>query len=169
MKWFFSLVLLVITADQLTKKMAIAILRDAAQSIVIIPGLFSFTYAENKGVAFGLEFAPPVVLLLLTACITAVVLIYVIKSNNRTALFLVPFALITGGGIGNMIDRITLGRVVDFIYFDLYNGYIFGNYLSLWPIFNIADSAISIGACILIIFHNKIFPDGNQAVKSHVH
>ena len=168
MKWFFSLVLLVITADHLTKKMAVAFLRDAAQSIVIIPGLFSFTYAENKGVAFGLEFAPPAVLLLLTACITAVVLIYVLKSNNRTALFLIPFALITGGGIGNMIDRITLGRVVDFIYFDLYNGYVFGSYLSLWPIFNIADSAISIGACILIIFHNKIFPDGNQGVKSHV-
>ncbi|MEI7934742.1 MAG: signal peptidase II, partial [Chlorobiaceae bacterium] len=49
MKWFFSLVLLVITADQLTKKMAVAFLRDAAQSIVIIPGFFSFTYAENKG------------------------------------------------------------------------------------------------------------------------
>ncbi|MEI7748411.1 MAG: signal peptidase II [Chlorobiaceae bacterium] len=168
MKWFFSLVLLVITADQLTKKMAVAFLRDAAQSIVIIPGFFSFTYAENKGVAFGLEFAPPAVLLLLTACITGVVLLYVFKSNNRTALFLVPFALITGGGIGNMIDRITLGRVVDFIYFDLYNGYVFGSYLSLWPIFNVADSAISIGACILIIFHNKIFPDGSQAVKSHV-
>jgi len=168
MKWFFSLVLLVITADQLTKKMAVAFLRDAAQSIVIIPGFFSFTYAENKGVAFGLEFAPPAVLLLLTALITAVVLLYVFKSNNRTALFLVPFALITGGGIGNMIDRITLGRVVDFIYFDLYNGYVFGNYLSLWPIFNIADSAISIGACILIIFHNKIFPDTSHGVKSHV-
>ena len=55
MKWFFSLVLLVITADHLTKKMAVAFLRDAAQSIVIIPGLFSFTYAENKGVAFGLD------------------------------------------------------------------------------------------------------------------
>ena len=168
MKWFFSLVLLVITADQLTKKMAIAFLREAAQSIVIIPGLFSFTYAENKGVAFGLEFASPAVLLLLTALITAAVLIYVFKSNNRTALFLVPFALITGGGIGNMIDRLTLGRVVDFIYFDLYNGYVFGSSLSLWPIFNIADSAISIGACILIIFHNKIFPDASQAVKSDV-
>ncbi len=165
MKWFFSLALLVITVDQLTKKMAVAFLRDAAQSIVVIPGLFSFTYAENKGVAFGLEFAPPAVLLLLTGIITVLVLVYVFKSNNRTALFLVPFALITGGGIGNMIDRLTLGRVVDFIYFDLFNGYVFGHYLSLWPIFNIADSAISIGACMLIIFHNNLFPDESQAVK----
>ena len=159
MKWFFSLVVLVIATDQLTKKLAIAFLRDKAQSISIIPDLFSLTYAENKGVAFGLEFAPPAVLLLLTGIITTVVLVYVFTSKNRTALFLVPFALVTGGGIGNMIDRITIGRVVDFIYFDIYNGYIFGTYLSLWPIFNIADSAISTGVCLLIIFHNTIFPD----------
>jgi len=168
MKLFFSLFLLVIAADQATKKLAVAFLKDKGQSISIIPDLFSLTYAENRGVAFGLEFAPPIVLLLLTALITALVLAYVFRSKNRTALFLVPFALITGGGIGNMIDRITLGRVVDFLYFDLYNGHLFGYYLSLWPIFNVADSAISIGACLLIIFHNKLFPDGNQAATNHV-
>jgi len=161
MKLFFSLILLVIAADQATKKLAVAFLKDKGQSISIIPDLFSLTYAENRGVAFGLEFAPPIVLLLLTTLITTLVLIYVFKSKNRTALFLVPFALIIGGGIGNMIDRITIGRVVDFLYFDLYNGYLFGNYLSLWPIFNVADSAISIGASLLIIFHNKLFPDGS--------
>jgi signal peptidase II len=168
MKLFFSLILLVVTVDQLTKKLAITFLRDGVQSISIIPDLFSFTYAENKGVAFGLEFASPTVLLLLTGFITAIVLFYVIRSKNRTALFLVPFALITGGGIGNMIDRITLGKVVDFIYFDLYHGHIFGTHLSLWPIFNVADSAITIGACMLIIFNNKVFPDGSQAMKSNV-
>ena len=168
MKWFFSLVLLVIAADQASKKLAVTFLKDTGQSISIIPDLFSLTYAENKGVAFGLEFAPPIVLLLLTALITMAVLIYVIRSKDRSPLFLVPFALITGGGIGNMIDRFTIGRVVDFLYFDLYNGYLFGTYISLWPIFNIADSAISIGACMLIIFHNKVFPDGNQPLQSHV-
>ncbi len=168
MKLFFSLFLLVIAADQATKKLAVAFLKDKGQSISIIPDLFSLTYAENRGVAFGLEFAPPIILLLLTALITALVLTYVFRSKNRTALFLVPFALITGGGIGNMIDRITLGRVVDFLYFDLYNGHLFGYYLSLWPIFNVADSAISIGACLLIIFHNKLFPDGSQAATNHV-
>jgi signal peptidase II len=168
MKLFFSLVLLVVTLDQLTKKLAITFLRDGVQSITIIPDLFSLTYAENKGVAFGLEFAPPSVLLLLTGLITVIVLIYVIWSKNRTALFLVPFALITGGGMGNMIDRITYGRVVDFIYFDLYQGHIFGTWVSLWPIFNVADSSITIGACMLIIFHNKLFPDESPAVKADV-
>ncbi len=168
MKLFFSLILLVITIDQLSKKLAIFFLRDGVQSLTIIPDFFSLTYAENKGVAFGLEFAPPAVLLLLTGLITAIVLFYVIRSKNRTTLFLLPFALITGGGIGNMIDRIVHGKVVDFIYFDLYHGHVFGTWVSLWPIFNVADSAITIGACMLIIFHNKLFPEGSPAVKSDV-
>ena len=168
MKWFFTLILLVVTVDQLTKKLAIRVLRDAAQSITIIPDLLSLTYTENKGVAFGMEFAPAGMLLLLTGVITIIVLVYVILSKNRTTLFLVPFALIVGGGIGNMIDRVILGRVVDFIYFDLYHGKIFGTYLSLWPIFNVADSAISIGACMLILFHNRIFPEDNPTEKNNV-
>jgi signal peptidase II len=168
MKLFFTLIVLVITADQLTKKLAITYLRDAAQTITIIPNLFSLTYAENKGVAFGVEFAPPAMLLLLTGLITAIVIFYVIRSKNRTALFLVPFSLIVGGGIGNMIDRVRIGHVVDFLYFDLYHGHIFGTYLSLWPIFNIADSAISIGACMLILFHNRVFPDGTPSEINHV-
>jgi len=168
MKWFFPLILLVVTVDQLTKKLAIRVLRDAGQSITIIPDLLSLTYTENKGVAFGMEFAPAGMLLLLTGVITIIVLVYVILSKNRTTLFLVPFALIVGGGIGNMIDRVILGRVVDFIYFDLYHGKIFGTYLSLWPIFNVADSAISIGACMLILFHNRIFPEDNPTEKNNV-
>ncbi|MEI6692371.1 MAG: signal peptidase II [Chlorobium sp.] len=168
MKLFFTLILLVVTVDQLTKKLAITFLRDAAQSITIIPDLLSLTYTENKGVAFGMEFAPPAILLLMTGLITVMVLIYVIFSKNRTALFVVPFSLIVGGGAGNMIDRVMIGRVVDFIYFDLYHGKMFGIYLSLWPIFNIADSAITIGACMLILFHHKIFPDSISKETNHV-
>jgi len=159
MKLFFSLILLVITADQLTKKLAVSVLRDAAQTITIIPNLFSLTYAENRGVAFGVEFAPPAVLLLLTCMITAAVVFYVIAAKNRKPLFLLSFGLIGGGGIGNMIDRVSIGHVVDFIYFDLYHGTIFGTELSLWPIFNIADSAITTGACILILFYNRLFAE----------
>jgi signal peptidase II len=168
MKLFFTIILFVVAVDQLTKKLAIKALRDAAQSISIIPDLLSLTYTENKGVAFGMEFASPAVLLLLTGVITVVVLLYVILSKNRTNLFLIPFALIVGGGAGNMIDRVIIGRVVDFIYFDLYHGNIFGTYLSLWPIFNVADSAISIGACMLILFHNKIFPESIPTERKNV-
>lgn len=158
MKWFFAIILLVIGLDQFTKKLAVDYLSNLPDGLSIIPGLFSLTFAQNRGVAFGVEFAPPAMLLLLTGTITLTVLFYVFRSKRRDAIFLVPFALIVGGGIGNMIDRITIGRVIDFIYFDIYHGNVFGHYLSLWPIFNIADSAITTGACMLVLFHNRIFP-----------
>ncbi|NTW69172.1 MAG: signal peptidase II [Chlorobiaceae bacterium] len=167
MKLFFSIILLVITADQVTKKLAVNMLRDGDRSISIIPNLFSLTYAENRGVAFGVEFAPPAVLLLLTALITAAVVFYVINAKIRKPLFLLPFGLIVGGGIGNMIDRVSIGHVTDFLYFDLYHGYIFGTWVSLWPIFNVADSAITTGACMLILFYNRLFPDATPKEKNN--
>ena len=91
--------------------------------------------------------------------ITAAVLWYVLRSDNRKVIFLLPFSLILGGGVGNMIDRMVRGYVVDFIYFNLYNGYVGNIYLSLWPIFNIADSAITIGGAMLLLFHRTLFPD----------
>nr|Q3AQW9.1 RecName: Full=Lipoprotein signal peptidase; AltName: Full=Prolipoprotein signal peptidase; AltName: Full=Signal peptidase II; Short=SPase II [Chlorobium chlorochromatii CaD3] len=159
MKLFFSLALFVVAADQFSKYVALRFLRDANQSISIIPNFFSFTYAENRGIAFGLEPAPPALLLLFTMMISAAVLWYVLRSNNRRLIFLLPFSLILGGGVGNMIDRMVRGYVVDFIYFNLYNGYVGNIYLSLWPIFNIADSAITIGGTMLLLFHRTLFPD----------
>jgi signal peptidase II len=159
MKLFFSIALFVVAADQFSKYLALRYLRDANQSISLIPDFFSFTYAENRGIAFGLEPAPPALLLLFTMLISAAVLWYVLRSSNRTILFLLPFSLILGGGIGNMIDRMVRGYVVDFIYFNLYNGYVGSTYVALWPIFNIADSAITIGGTMLLLFHNTIFPD----------
>lgn len=163
MKWFTTLVLLVIGADQLSKKAAMMLLRDQQRSIKLIPDFFSLTYAENRGIAFGLEFAPPLALFFITLLITSLVFWYVLRSENRSLLFLSTFALIVGGAIGNMIDRITMGRVVDFIYFDLYNGTIFGYHLFLWPIFNLADSAITTGACLILLFHNRFLATGTNA------
>ncbi len=168
MKWFVAIILLVIGIDQFTKKLAVDYLSNLPDGIAIIPGFFSLTFAQNRGVAFGVEFAPPAMLLLLTGLITLTVLFYVFRSKRNDAIFLVPFALIVGGGIGNMIDRVTIGKVIDFIYFDLYQGSIFGHYVSLWPIFNIADSAITIGACMLVLFHNRVFPQDAPGEKADV-
>ncbi|MCE1274824.1 MAG: signal peptidase II, partial [Chlorobiales bacterium] len=66
-------------------------------------------------------------------------------------------------GVGNLIDRVVLGHVVDFINFDLYQGILFGRPVSLWPIFNVADSCITIGACMLIFLYERIFtPEVNK-------
>jgi signal peptidase II len=157
MIFFYLLASLIVAFDQFTKKLAVLYLRDEQRNITIIPDWFKLTYAENRGIAFGVEFFPPAILLLLTIAISVTVMVYVTRSGKRNMLFLTTFALILGGGIGNLIDRMTLGRVVDFIHFDLYQGQIFGTPLSLWPIFNIADSAITIGACMLILLHDRIF------------
>lgn len=156
MKWFFTLASIIVLLDQFTKRLAVMFLRGQ-ESIAIIGDWLKLTYAENNGIAFGVEFAPPLVMALLVGLISLLILVYVVQSGNRTTSFLLPFALIFSGGIGNLIDRLTVGRVIDFIHFDLYQGMIMGSWVSLWPIFNVADSAITIGACILIVMHEKIF------------
>ena len=157
MAYFYLLALLVVVLDQLTKKLAVYYLNDFSRDITIIPDWLKLTYAENRGIAFGMEFLPPAFLLLLTISISAAVIIYVSRTANRNTTFLTAFALILGGGVGNLIDRLTRGQVVDFIHFDLYQGHIFGHALTLWPIFNLADSSITIGACMLIFLHDRIF------------
>ncbi|MCF8216298.1 MAG: signal peptidase II [Chlorobium sp.] len=158
MKWFFTLASIIVVVDQFTKKLAVMFLRER-ESITIISDWLKLTYAENKGIAFGVEFAPQLVMITLVSAISIIVVIYVLRSGNRSRLFLLPFSLIFGGGIGNLIDRITVGSVIDFIHFDLYQGFIMGSWVSLWPIFNIADSAITIGACMLVFMHGRIFPE----------
>jgi signal peptidase II len=157
MALFFLIAVLAALLDRATKLLAIHYLRDGGQSIVIIPDWLKLTYAENLGIAFGVRFLPPAGLLLLTLAISAGVVWYVWRSNNRSPLFITAFALILGGGVGNLIDRVMLGHVVDFIYFDLYHGALFGIPLDLWPIFNVADSCITIGACMIVLFHDRIF------------
>lgn len=164
MTLFFLLAVLFALLDRLTKMVAIRYLRDMDQSIVIVHDWLKLTYAENLGIAFGVRFLPPQGLLILTLLISAGVVVYVSKSGRHNLLFVTSFALILGGGIGNLIDRVVLGHVVDFIHFDLYEGMLFGRPVSLWPIFNVADSCITIGACMLIFLYDRIFTtDGNRA------
>lgn len=159
MPLFFLLALLSVLVDRLTKLLAIHYLRDMGRSIVIVHDWLKLTYAENLGIAFSMRFLPPQGLLLLTLGISVGVIAYVLRSNRRNPLFLTAFALILGGGIGNLIDRVVLGHVVDFIHFDLYQGMLFGRMVSLWPIFNVADSCITIGACMLVFLYDRIFTE----------
>ncbi len=157
MALFFLLAVVFALLDRLTKLLAIHFLRGNPDGMIIIHDWLKLTYAENKGIAFGVKLLPPWGLLLLTLAISAGVVWYVWKSQNRSPLFLTAFALILGGGVGNLIDRVMLGHVVDFIYFDLYQGMLFGHYVWLWPIFNVADSCITIGALMLALFSDKMF------------
>ena len=153
---FFLVTGLVVALDQFTKQLAINSLMQNEKSLVLIADWLKLTYTENTGIAFGISLGSHSLLIAITVLILAALLLYVVFSKNRTPVFLVTFGLILGGGVGNLIDRVAFGRVVDFIHVDIYQGYLFGSWMSLWPVFNIADSAITVGACILLIWHNKI-------------
>jgi signal peptidase II len=147
-KWFYFIITVaVLAADQLTKAWATASLqwRD---SLVVIDGLFRLSYARNRGVAFSLfadsEFEVRWVLSAISAIAAVVVALYLgraVASNKRlnTAL-----ALLLAGITGNLIDRVRLGEVVDFL--DFHWGARF-----TWPTFNLADAAICLGAALLAL------------------
>ncbi len=129
-----------IVLDQITKALASAYL-TAVETCPIIKGVIHLTYAENTGMAFGmLKDKRWVFMTVSTVLIIAMGLyLYLAKSEGR--LYDISIAMIVSGGIGNMIDRIGLGYVVDFIDFRLIN----------FAIFNGADSFVCVGAGLLVL------------------
>lgn len=112
------------------------------ESIEILGDFLRFTYIENPGMAFGIRFAGPWFFILFSFIASGVILYYLHKLRNERLKIRIPLALILGGAVGNLIDRILYHRVVDFIEVGV------GAYR--WPVFNIADSAVTVGMVILI-------------------
>jgi signal peptidase II len=139
---------LVIIFDQITK----AVIRNTLtlyHSITVIPGFFNITHILNPGGAFGFmanksPFLRNLLFILLSSL--AICLIFYLYKNTPKKYYLLStcFALILGGALGNLIDRIRFGKVVDFLDFYI------GSYH--WPAFNVADSAITVGITIYV-FH----------------
>ena len=143
----FSIAWIVVIFDQITK---LIILKKIAlyHSIEVIPGFFNITHILNPGGAFGFmanQSAGIRGILFIVVSSLAICLIFYFYYNTPPAYSLLQtgFALIFGGAVGNMIDRLRFGQVVDFL--DFYLGKLH------WPAFNVADSAISTGICIFII------------------
>lgn len=128
---------LVIAADQLTKQLALEALADGP--IHLIEGAVSLSLHYNPGGAFGILQGMPGFFLAATLVVAVLILVWA-RSLPGTA-HIVPLGLVLGGGLGNATDRVirdTGGRVVDFI--DLH----------VWPVFNVADSAIVVGVGLLL-------------------
>jgi signal peptidase II len=116
--------------------------------IQIIPGFFRLTHVENRGAAFGLFADSPAqwkIAVLVLFSIVALVVVSALLWRNSHAMTTtgIGLALILGGAVGNLWDRLLTGRVVDFLLFYI------GRYQ--WPAFNVADSAIVCGAGLLVI------------------
>ncbi len=119
---------------------------DLNESVSIVDGFFNITYVRNTGVAFGIfsSISSPVKSVLLsvfTAFAAIVVITYSMRSAVRNRLLQIALALILGGALGNLYDRLAYSYVVDFLEFYA------GKYH--WPAFNVADSAISTGVVLL--------------------
>lgn len=141
---FYLLILLIIGLDQGSKQAAKWFLA-LNQSVTVIPGVLSFTHIQNPGAAFGiLKYHTPL-LLLITISLIFVVILFRNKLPNQAATFRYGLALGLGGAIGNLIDRIGLGKVIDFLDLDFWP-------LQNWPIFNLADISILAGAALIFFY-----------------
>tara|TARA_B100000161_G_C33201857_1_gene260321 strand:- start:26 stop:496 length:471 start_codon:yes stop_codon:yes gene_type:complete len=142
-----GIIVAIVALDQWSKWM-IKTSYNLYQSEPIIEGFFYFTYVTNDGMAFGLSFpGGKTILLIVTLILTGVIMWMLWKEKNSHNLIRYGLTLILAGAIGNMIDRILYGKVVDFL--DI----MIGSFN--WYIFNVADSAVTSGM-ILFILHTII-------------
>jgi signal peptidase II len=139
---------LIVILDQITK----AVIRNTLtlyHSITVIPGFFNITYILNPGGAFGFmanksPFLRNLLFILLSSLAVCLIFYFYKHTPKKYSLLSTCFALILGGALGNLIDRIRFGKVVDFLDFYIASYH--------WPAFNVADSAITVGITIYV-FH----------------
>ncbi|MDQ5983831.1 MAG: Lipoprotein signal peptidase [Eubacteriales bacterium SKADARSKE-1] len=136
----FVFVGLIILADQLIKMQVVNYIKTVGE-ITIIPGFLNISYVENRGAAFGFlqGFKYFFIIVSLIMILAFIYFIFLKKINNK--LFLAASILIIGGGIGNLIDRFTLGYVIDYIKVSFFP-----------PVCNLADYCISVGAGLLLLY-----------------
>ena len=197
---FYLFSLAVILADQAIK-FGIKLSLEQDEEVSIIGDFFKLHFTENKGAAFGLtlsdllpfldDIAGKVILTLFSFCIVPVIIYFLHQSrhNNNRLPWLI--ALILGGALGNIIDRMfygiwfagindyeggfLFGRVVDMFYFDVWQGFLpnwipiwGGNWSALWPIFNLADAAIFVGIIGVFVFQRKFFKAEEKETRTTV-
>jgi signal peptidase II len=155
-----SVAAVVVGLDQLTKLWIMVSIPLYEQKIVIA-GLFNLVHVTNTGAAFGLLagdhawWRQAFFVIVALAALTFILLVYR-QIRSRGLVFVIAIGLIAGGAIGNLIDRVRFGAVVDFL--DFY----FGKYH--WPAFNVADSAITIGVGLFLVA-SMVTPETHAAKK----
>lgn len=144
----FVLAFVVVLLDRWSKRLVATHVRLYEDQIQVIPGFFRITHTENTGAAFSLFADSPShwkTALLIAFSVLAMIVVFVLLWKQKSSITLtgVALALILGGAVGNLWDRIASGRVIDFLLFYVKQ--------YQWPVFNLADSAIVVGASLLVI------------------
>jgi len=129
------IVIAILAVDQATKFL---ITKNVAlhQSIPVIQGIFHITLIHNRGAAFGI-LRNQLPLFIVTAVVAILLIALSLRGDHHRRMYRIALALVLAGAVGNLLDRIFFGYVIDFLD------------LRVWPVFNVADSAITIGACML--------------------
>jgi signal peptidase II len=174
---FFLFSLLLILIDQITKMLVKGFTLFGlsyegfryGERVEFLGDIIQFTFVENPGMAFSIEFGEGKIFLSLFSIIASILLaLYITKIKDKPTGYIISVLLIFAGATGNMIDRVFYGvfydygplfygKVVDFILVDIPNFEIFGRYYDYFPVFNIADSCVSVGI-VLLLFYNQHIP-----------
>lgn len=177
MRKYFIFIILFIILDQITKQYFMQL--SYYDSITVIGEYLKFVHVENPGMAFGISFGWGKIFLSLFSVVASIGLFWLMtKLKDHHTAIKIGFALIAAGASGNLIDRVFYGvffdyaplfygRVIDFIQVDIPDVSFFGQTYSHFPIFNIADSCVSVGMVTLLLF-NKHIPDFEKLFKRKV-
>ena len=138
---WLAVIIVTVFLDQLTKYLTVLHLKPI-DTLPIIEDVLHLTYVENTGAAFGMMKDQRWLFMIVSTVAIIALLIYLFKKKTQPKLENLAIAFIVGGGIGNMIDRIVLGYVVDMIDFRLIN----------FAVFNVADSFVCVGAGLLMLY-----------------
>lgn len=152
---FSIVIVIVLICDQATKAVILSSM-PVGESVPVIPGFFNIAHVRNPGAAFGFlaEAAPAFryAFFVSISIIAVLLILYYVKNTEEQDRFVtLALSLILAGALGNLIDRLRFGEVIDFL--DMYIG------RHHWPAFNVADSSITVGAVLLIwqmLFKRKI-------------
>ncbi|HEY8390846.1 MAG TPA: signal peptidase II [Clostridia bacterium] len=158
--WLPLVIIFVLIFSDMLSKSLVENNMELGQRLILIPNFLSITYVLNEGAAFSILSGKKWFFIIVTTVTVVVVMFYLIYDCDRlTVLMKIAIALIVGGALGNLIDRIMLGKVRDFIEI-IFFGYDLPLLGESFAIFNIADCGITIGAILLIIgiligYHKK--------------
>lgn len=137
---YVVITVLLVAADLATKQLVLKFLTPIGD-LPVIDGIFHLTYVENTGVAFGMFKDMRFMFIIISLIVLIVLAVYFIKSKKRTVWLQLGTAMIYGGAIGNLVERIFRGFVVDFLNFEIIG----------FPVFNVADICVCAGAVMVLV------------------
>jgi signal peptidase II len=179
--------LLIVVSDQISKLLVHGVEIPAlgiswqgipyGTSTPVLGDFLRITYIENSGMAFGIDVGGKIFFSLFSLIASVAIIVYLYRVRTAPLGFRLSLAMILGGAVGNLIDRMFYGivfsygelfsgRVVDFIDFDFLNIDLWGFHLSRFWIFNVADASVTIGVLLLLLFHRAVVAEDGHIPPS---